>query len=933
MRNWLAALLLSIPAALSAQGAPNTILVLDGSGSMWGQIDGVNKIVIAREVVGTLLDDFPQDQNLGLTVYGHRTRGDCSDIETVVAPDAGTLPAIRQAVNGINPRGKTPMTDALIAAAQALRFTEEAATVILVSDGIETCNPDPCAAAAALEQAGIDFTAHVVGFDVTDPEALAQMQCIAGNTGGQFLSASNSSELSSALTQVAVAPEPALGSVAFLAREGAGGPIIEEAAWAIVPQNAQGRLDFTGQQTYELPLGAYNVQVQWARTGQVIEGGFQVAPEGGTVEVVFEPPIEIVPVTFRAVLGAEDGPLVDGPVEWAVTGLGNATGNPLTAEMAEGSYVVTAYWLAQEATSEPVQFIAIPGGREVVVVFEEPKPLATLIAPETAVVGSTIEVAWEGPGAERDVVAITDAGRTDTTYPYRFANKTDVKSGSPLKLLMPTQPGDYVVEYSLGDGNERIAAVPISLTPATATLTAPATVEAGSIVEVAWTGPAYDRDAVGITPADYQDTSYPYRFSTSAVKVGDAPTVRLAAPTEPGSYVIEYAFGQDSSRLTSIALEVVPVAATLTAPESVTAGQTFVVAWTGPGYEKDYIGITAADYEDTGYPYRFVSKKVRVGSDAVISIEAPTEPGSYVVEYALGQDDSRLVAVSLEVTEVGAALTAPASVVAGSTFEVAWTGPGYERDAVGVTAADYADTSYPYRFVTRKVDVSGGPVLKLQAPTEPGSYVVEYALGQDNSRLVAVALEVTALSASVTAPTSAPAGSVIEVAWEGPAYERDVIGITAASYEDTSYPYRFVTRTTGTGEGSPLSVQLPTVPGDYVVEYALGQDNSRLTSVPITVTPVSATLTAPGTAQVGTEIEVAWTGPAYPRDFVGITPADYEDTGYPYRFASRSQPKVADAGGSIVRLTMPEEPGTYVIEYVFGLNNTRLMSIPITVTQ
>src|SRR5690606_31672577 len=35
---------------VAAQERPSTILVLDASGSMWGQIDGVNKITIAREV-------------------------------------------------------------------------------------------------------------------------------------------------------------------------------------------------------------------------------------------------------------------------------------------------------------------------------------------------------------------------------------------------------------------------------------------------------------------------------------------------------------------------------------------------------------------------------------------------------------------------------------------------------------------------------------------------------------------------------------------------------------------------------------------------------------------------------------------------------------------------------------------------------------------
>ena len=58
------------------------------------------------------------------------------------------------------------MTDAVVAAADSLRYTENAATVILVSDGIETCNPDPCAAAQILAETGVDFTAHVIGFDV-----------------------------------------------------------------------------------------------------------------------------------------------------------------------------------------------------------------------------------------------------------------------------------------------------------------------------------------------------------------------------------------------------------------------------------------------------------------------------------------------------------------------------------------------------------------------------------------------------------------------------------------------------------------------------------------------------------------------------------------------------------------------------------------------
>ena len=191
MRTLILALLtlvfLPFSAMAQSEGRPNTILVLDGSGSMWGQIDGVNKIVIARNVIAEMLADMADDVSLGLTVYGHRTRGACDDIETIVSPGPFTQDQILQAVNGINPRGRTPMADAVIAAAQSLRHTEEPATVILVSDGIENCNPDPCAIAAELEQTGVAFTAHVIGFDVAaEPEARAQMQCIADNTGGLF---------------------------------------------------------------------------------------------------------------------------------------------------------------------------------------------------------------------------------------------------------------------------------------------------------------------------------------------------------------------------------------------------------------------------------------------------------------------------------------------------------------------------------------------------------------------------------------------------------------------------------------------------------------------------------------------------------------------------------------------------------------------------
>lgn len=207
----LSAALLAASLAPPVLAQTTTMIVMDGSGSMWGQIDGRTKLEIAREVVADVLADMPADRVLGLMAYGHRERGNCADIELMVPPSAGSGAAILDAVNAMRFQGKTPLSEAVRQAAEALRSAEEPATVVLVTDGIETCEADPCALAAELEASGVDFTAHVIGFGLTRDEG-AEVACIAGNTGGRYIEASDAGELAGALEQAvggAAMPAPA----------------------------------------------------------------------------------------------------------------------------------------------------------------------------------------------------------------------------------------------------------------------------------------------------------------------------------------------------------------------------------------------------------------------------------------------------------------------------------------------------------------------------------------------------------------------------------------------------------------------------------------------------------------------------------------------------------------------------------------------------
>lgn len=185
-----------------------SIIVLDGSGSMWGQIDGRPKLEIAREALGKVVQGIDPESELGLMAYGHRSRGQCDDIELIVPPARGTAASIVSAANAMKFQGKTPLSDAVRMAAGHLRFEEDRATVILITDGIETCDADPCALASELEASGIDFTAHVVGFGMSRSEGEA-VACLAHNTGGKFIEAKDAATLEAALQETVVQPPAA----------------------------------------------------------------------------------------------------------------------------------------------------------------------------------------------------------------------------------------------------------------------------------------------------------------------------------------------------------------------------------------------------------------------------------------------------------------------------------------------------------------------------------------------------------------------------------------------------------------------------------------------------------------------------------------------------------------------------------------------------
>jgi len=178
----------------SAGKSSNTLFILDASGSMWGQIKGKPKITIAKEVMAKLVPELPDNARIGLIAYGHRRKGDCNDVETLVRLGTGNKKAVLNAVKGLNAKGKTPLTRSVSRAFKMLQLEKQPSTIILVSDGIESCNADPCKTVKAAKKYGVNFILHTVGFGLSKKESV-QLQCMAKAGGGQYFQANNAEEL------------------------------------------------------------------------------------------------------------------------------------------------------------------------------------------------------------------------------------------------------------------------------------------------------------------------------------------------------------------------------------------------------------------------------------------------------------------------------------------------------------------------------------------------------------------------------------------------------------------------------------------------------------------------------------------------------------------------------------------------------------------
>lgn len=205
----------ALPVRATEECAEDAMIVFDGSGSMAEMgFNDINepRIFEARRAMAKAIPDIAQNRRLGLVIYGPGGADVCSGVDVRFAPVANAARPIIDAVDALQPDGSTALTEAVRQAAETLNFQSQPATILLVTDGKETCGGMPCALAAELASDGADTTVHVIGFKVRGAffswdrsddndynTAESVSRCLADRTGGTYAKAETLDQLITAM--------------------------------------------------------------------------------------------------------------------------------------------------------------------------------------------------------------------------------------------------------------------------------------------------------------------------------------------------------------------------------------------------------------------------------------------------------------------------------------------------------------------------------------------------------------------------------------------------------------------------------------------------------------------------------------------------------------------------------------------------------------
>lgn len=164
------------------QSLTRVLFVFDASNSMKAKHGSQTRIQGAKDLFYKFIDSLGRQKNIqfALRMYGHTVKyppGDCKDSKLVVPFSKGNAALIKSKVSEAQPTGITPIEHSLTESANDFPDNKAVNMIILITDGIEECAGDPCAARQKLMEKGIVFKPFIIGIGLS-PEQIKTFECV-----------------------------------------------------------------------------------------------------------------------------------------------------------------------------------------------------------------------------------------------------------------------------------------------------------------------------------------------------------------------------------------------------------------------------------------------------------------------------------------------------------------------------------------------------------------------------------------------------------------------------------------------------------------------------------------------------------------------------------------------------------------------------------
>lgn len=177
------------------------LFLLDGSGSMLASWGETNRIEAAKNLLTDLVDSLKSDNNvqLALRVYGHRyprQSRNCQDTKLEVGFNSNNHQHLITKLQQVAPKGTTPIAYSLEQSANDFPVTSDYRNIIIIiTDGIESCDGDPCAVSLALQRKNIFLRPFIIGIGM-DGRFKKEFSCM-----GEFYDAKDAMTFKKALNK------------------------------------------------------------------------------------------------------------------------------------------------------------------------------------------------------------------------------------------------------------------------------------------------------------------------------------------------------------------------------------------------------------------------------------------------------------------------------------------------------------------------------------------------------------------------------------------------------------------------------------------------------------------------------------------------------------------------------------------------------------